>query len=86
MTPTARARLGESCHEARRRRRADYDRNEPAAMERLRQPALLTDQELRDIVGDWHAGYVREIADQELKRRDGLTAHQRIAEAVRRAE
>lgn len=54
-------------------------------MERLRRPALLTDQELRDIAADWHAGYAREIADQELARRDGLTAHQRMAEAAERA-
>lgn len=85
MTPAARARLAESCHEARQRRRADYDRNETAAMERLRRPALLTDQELRDIVADWHAGIAREVADQELERRARLTAHQRMAESAERA-
>lgn len=66
-------------------RRRNYDYNEPAAMNRLQQPALLTDQELRDIVVDWHAGYAREVASNELDRRATLTAHERIRESALRA-
>lgn len=86
MTPYARARFAEACHEAHRRRRAEYDRNEPAAMDRLQQPVLLTDQELREIVDDWHAGYAREVASNELDRRAKLTAHERIRESALRAQ
>lgn len=59
---------------------------EAGALERLRRPHSLLDTELAEIVRDPYAGIAREIADDELKRRDGLTAHQRIAEAARRAE
>lgn len=71
--------------DARWQRRRDYDHNEPAAMERLQQPVLLTDQELREIVDDWHAGYAREVASNELDRRARLTAHERIRESAIRA-
>lgn len=59
---------------------------EAAALERLRRPHALLDTELAEIVRDPYAGIAREVADQELERRDGLTAHQRVAEAARRAE
>lgn len=59
---------------------------EAAALDRLRRPHALLDTELAEIVRDPFAGIAREVADQELERRAGLTAHQRIAEASRRAE
>ena len=58
---------------------------EKAALERLRRPHALLDTELAEIARDPFAGIAREVADQELERRAGLTAHQRIAEAARRA-
>lgn len=59
---------------------------EAAALERLRRPHAVLDNELAEIVRDPFAGIAREVADQELERRAGLTAHQRIAEAARRVE
>jgi hypothetical protein len=58
---------------------------EAAQIERLRQPRLLHDQELAAIRGDWEAGFAREMADDELERRAGLSAHERLREAIGRA-
>lgn len=66
--------------------RANERECETAALERLCRPHVLLDTELAEIVRDPFAGIAREVADQELERRAGLTAHQRIAEAARRAE
>lgn len=46
---------------------------------------LLTDDDLREIFADAGAEVAREIADAELERRAGLTAHDRIAETAARA-
>lgn len=45
---------------------------------------LLTDADLLEIRNDTDAEIAREIADEELKRRASLTAHQRMAEATSR--
>lgn len=57
-----------------------------AALVRLRRPHALLDKELAEIVRNPLAGIAREIADDELRRRDGLTAHERIAEAAKRVK
>lgn len=62
---------------------------ELAQMARLRAGLhLLADQDLLAIRNDPGAEVAREIADTELERRAGLTAHDRMAEAAarRRAE
>jgi hypothetical protein len=45
---------------------------------------LLTDQDLLGIRNDHDAEVAREIADTELERRAGLTAHDKMAEAAAR--
>lgn len=59
---------------------------EAAHMERIRAGLhLLTDDDLHEIRDDAGAEVAREIADAELERRAGLTAHDRIAETAARA-
>lgn len=59
---------------------------EAAQMSRIRAGLhLLTNQDLLGIRNDAGAEVAREIADSELERRAGLTAHDRIAETAARA-
>lgn len=58
---------------------------EAAQMTRIRAGLhLLTDQDLLGIRNDAGAEVAREIADSELERRAGLSAHDKLAEAVAR--
>lgn len=45
---------------------------------------LLSDHDLREILADTGAEVAREVADRELVRRAGLSAHEKLAEAVAR--
>lgn len=45
---------------------------------------LLSDDDLREILADTGAEVAREVADTELKRRAGLSAHQKMAEIAAR--
>lgn len=68
-----------------RRLTAKYP-SEAAQMARIRAGLhLLTDKDLLGIRNDPDAEVAREIADAELERRAGLTAHDRMAEAAARA-
>jgi hypothetical protein len=59
---------------------------EKAQLARInRRQHLLPDADLREIAGDPDSGIAREIAHAEIERRGALSAHQRVAEATRRA-
>jgi hypothetical protein len=59
--------------------------SETAQMARINRGLhLLTDDDLRKIRDDWDAGFAREVADKELERRVGLSAHERVEEATQR--
>lgn len=69
-----------------RGRREPKDKTEAAQVARLNAGIhLLSDDDLREIYSDWHAGVAREIASEELERRAGLSAHDRTAETAARA-
>ena len=66
-------------------RRRPKRATEEAHVRRLRAPHLLHDHELVEIRDDREAGYARELADLEIERRAGLSAHDRIRETIRRS-
>lgn len=73
--------------------RTRYDRRTPKDPTEARQMArirgglhLLTDADLMEIRGDWDAGIAREVADTELERRAGMSAHERMRERIGRSE
>lgn len=69
-----------------------HGRREPKYPNEARQMAriaaglhLLSDEDLLEIRNDADAEVAREIADRELDRRAGLSAHQRLVETAARA-